>query len=273
MFTTVELTPRIGSEIRTDRKTLLEGVAAAEIRRLLEERGVLVFRELGLTEEEQIAFSKTLGGLDQPGGRKVMKISLDREEQKDSPGLVEYLQGSFYWHIDGATDDVPALATLLTGRRLSETGGQTEFANTYAAYEALPEAEKEALAKVQVVHAFEAAQRYVKPEPSYDELMGWRRRPPKTHPLIWTHRSGRKSLVLGATASHVEGMSREEGAALLCRLRDWATQPQFVYQHRWAIGDLLIWDNTGTMHRVTPYPLDSGRLMTRTSLLGEEAVA
>jgi alpha-ketoglutarate-dependent taurine dioxygenase len=273
MFTTVELTPRIGSEIRTDRKTLLEGVAAAEIRRLLEERGVLVFRELGLTEEEQIAFSKTLGGLDQPGGRKVMKISLDREEQKDSPGLVEYLQGSFYWHIDGATDDTPALATLLTCRRLSDTGGLTEFANTYAAYDALPEAEKEALAGVRVVHAFEAAQRYVKPEPSYAELMGWRGRPPKSHPLIWTHRSGRKSLILGATASHVEGMDREEGAALLCRLRDWATQPQFVYQHRWAIGDLLIWDNTGTMHRVTPYPLDSGRLMTRTSLLGEEAVA
>jgi alpha-ketoglutarate-dependent taurine dioxygenase len=79
--------------------------------------------------------------------------------------------------------------------------------------------------------------------------------------------------VLGATASHVEGMDREEGTALLCRLREWATQRQFVYQHEWTVGDLVIWDNTGVMHRVLPYPLESARLMTRTSLLGEEAVA
>jgi alpha-ketoglutarate-dependent taurine dioxygenase len=79
--------------------------------------------------------------------------------------------------------------------------------------------------------------------------------------------------VLGATASHIEGMSLEEGRALLCRIREWTTQPQFVYQHHWHVGDLVIWDNTGVMHRVQPYPLDSGRMMHRTTLVGEEALA
>ena len=108
-----------------------------------------------------------------------------------------------------------------------------------------------------------------------EELMRelWRIAAPKTHPLVWTHRSGRKSLVLGSTASHIEGMGRAEGRALLDELLDWATQPQFVYRHEWRLGDMLMWDNTGTMHRAEPYAQDSGRLMHRTTLLGEEAFA
>ena len=65
-------------------------------------------------------------------------------------------------------------------------------------------------------------------------------------------------------------MTLEEGRVLLCRLNEWATQPKYVYQHSWRMGDLIIWDNTGTLHRAVPYPLDSGRLMHRTTLVGEE---
>lgn len=83
-------------------------------------------------------------------------------------------------------------------------------------------------------------------------------------------RSGRKSLLLGATADYVIGLPVEESRALLARLRDWATQPQYIYRHEWQRGDLLIWDNTGTMHRALPYAVDSGRLMHRTVLAGEE---
>jgi alpha-ketoglutarate-dependent taurine dioxygenase len=119
----------------------------------------------------------------------------------------------------------------------------------------------------------EISQRYWHPEPSYAELRAWQKMPPRTLPLVWKHRSGRKSLVLGATASHVEGIDLREGWALLTRLRDWATQPQFVYRHEWKLGDVVIWDNTGTMHRAMPYPLDSGRLMHRTKLHGEEPFA
>jgi alpha-ketoglutarate-dependent taurine dioxygenase len=239
---------------------------------ILDKRGVLVFRELGLTGEEQRAFAETLGEIgSQLGGRKVVDISL----HKDSNGVMaDYLKGSVYWHFDSATEDVPTRASLLTARRLSDVGGDTLFANMYGAYEALPEEDKEAIANLRAVHSIEASQLYVWPEATVAQLMEWRKLkgPSKAHPLVWTHRSGRKSLVLGASVSHVEGMGVEDGRLLLIRLREWATQPQFVYRHKWKLGDLVIWDNTGTMHRAEPYPLDSGRLMTRTSLKGVETL-
>jgi alpha-ketoglutarate-dependent taurine dioxygenase len=123
-----------------------------------------------------------------------------------------------------------------------------------------------------VVHTVEASQRAVHPNPSEQQVSEWQTFRPKTHPLVWTHRSGRKSLVLGTHASYIEGMPLEEGRQLIKRLMDWATQPRFVYQHNWKIGDMLIWDNTGTMHRVLPYDIHSGRTMHRTTLLGEEAL-
>jgi alpha-ketoglutarate-dependent taurine dioxygenase len=79
--------------------------------------------------------------------------------------------------------------------------------------------------------------------------------------------------VLGLTVSSIEGMEAEEGRALLDRMQDWATQPKFVYRHGWTIGDFLIWDNTGVMHRVEKYPADSGRLLSRITLAGEEPLA
>ena len=123
---------------------------------------------------------------------------------------------------------------------------------------------------LRVVHSAERTQYYVTPEMSYEEVRFWQQSPTKSCPLVWTHRSGRKSLLLGATCDYVEGMAIEESRALLAKLRDWATQPQFVYRHEWAPGDLLIWCNTGTMHRALPYALDSGRLMHRVVLAGEE---
>ena len=96
--------------------------------------------------------------------------------------------------------------------------------------------------------------------------------PQRVHPLVWTHRSGRKSLVLGVTTSHVEGMDEAEGRQLLASLLDHATAPDRVYSHQWEVGDLVIWDNRGTLHRVTPYPEDSGRLMHRVTLVGDEPI-
>jgi alpha-ketoglutarate-dependent taurine dioxygenase len=92
-------------------------------------------------------------------------------------------------------------------------------------------------------------------------------------PLVWNHRSGRKSLVLGCTAYKVQDMDFKEGTELLVKLREWATQPDFVYRHEWTVGDCVIWDNTGTMHRAIPYDPNSGRMMHRTKLEGEEAFA
>ena len=264
-----DLTPNIASEIQADVETLLSGRAAGQIRALLEERGVIAFRELGLTDEQQVAFTSTLGQLVDEGENHIYKITMDTSKNEGA----DYLKGAFYWHIDGTNLEVPIFASIMSAHALSETGGDTEFCNTYAAYEALPEADKQAIEGLQVVHSVATSQRFWKPEPSYAEFRAWRERGTNTLPLVWKHRSGRKSLVLGCTCDHVVGMSRDESDDLLCRLRDWATQPQFVYRHQWKLGDLVIWDNTGTMHRAMPYPMDSDRMMHRTKLHGEEPFA
>lgn len=265
---TTDLTPRIGTQIKVDRAELLKGRHSKRIRDLLEQRGVVIFRGLNLNDDEQLALSKTLGEVIPQGEKGLYKITLE-ESAHDT---VDLLHGTFCWHIDGTCDDVPTRASILNPRKLSETGGQTEFANTYAAYEDLPESDKKAIDKLRVVHMQETLQRHVFPNPTDEQVVRWRSRPTKTHPLVWTHRSGRKSLVLGMTATSIEGMPYTEGLSLINRLQAWASQPKYVYSHAWQMGDLLIWDNTGVMHRVQRYPVDSGRLLQRTTLVGEEAL-
>jgi alpha-ketoglutarate-dependent taurine dioxygenase len=268
-ISTIDLTPRIGTQVITDAETLASGAISAELRELLEQRGVLIFRDVNLSDAQQLSLSESMGKVVKHGDNPIQQITLDMK----LTATAEYLKGSFYWHIDGATDGTPNLAALLGARHLCSEGGQTHFANTYAAWDDLPESEKSTLEKIRVVHSFDAAQRVVYPQPTYAQAQAWQKHGKKIQPLVWTHRSGRKSLVLGCTASHIEGMDYEEGRMLLCKLLDWATQPQYVYHHEWALGDLLIWDNTGTMHCVTPYDPESGRLMHRTTLAGEEMLA
>jgi alpha-ketoglutarate-dependent taurine dioxygenase len=263
-----DLTTHIASELKIDKRTLLQGGISAEIRGWLEQRGVIIVRGINLNDEEQIAFTRTLGPTVNANKDKISKISIDPAESPKA----DYIRGAFFWHIDGTMLPEPIGAAVLTGRRLSATGGDTEFCNTYAAYDALPNDLKEQIATLKVVHTLEASQRYVTPEPTYAEVQEWQTYPDRILPLVWRHISGRKSLVLGATASHVVGMSPRESSALLTRLRDWATQPQFVYRHQWTVGDMVIWDNTGTMHRATLYPLDSGRMMHRTQTAGIESI-
>lgn len=263
----VDLTPRIGSEIRTDLDTLLGGSEAETIRAALEQRGVIFFRGLEMTDEQQVAIARTLGNTVQSEGEDgIYKISLDENVNQRA----KYLRGSMFWHFDGSLQPFPNLAAVLRAIKLSDTGGETEFCNTYAAYDDLQQEDKDAIAELRVVHSAERSQYYVTPEMTYDEVAFWQKSPTKECPLVWKHESGRKSLLAGATADYVIGLPPEESRALLARLRDWATQPQYVYRHDWQPGDLLIWSNTGTMHRVLSYPVDSGRLMHRTILAGEE---
>jgi len=276
-FEVIDLKDRIGCEVRTDKETLLSGEHAAEIRALMERRGVIAFRQINMTDEEQIAFTHTLGTFAHEEGEKtadgkdaVYPITMD---ESINP-IASYLKGAFYWHIDGTMSDKPILASIMSSRALSAPGtGQTEFCNTYAAWDELPEDEKAALEKLKVHHAMWRSQLYWNPEPSYALLQQWKSRGQTTLPLVWKHRTGRKSLVLGATALQVVGMDWPESEDLLVRLRDWATQDRFVYRHEWTLGDMVIWDNTGTMHRAMAYDHKSGRLMHRTKLEGEEAFA
>lgn len=274
-FDVTDVAPKIGSAIHTDKQTLLSGARRKEIREVMERRGVVLFPEISLTDEEQIAFTHTLGtfaheaGESKDGKDTIYPITMDTSINPNA----SYLKGAFFWHIDGTMSDKPILASIMSSRRLSESGGDTEFCNTYAAWDELPEDEKEQIEGLKVVHAMWRSQLYWEPEPSYNLLKGWMSRGRNTLPLVWKHSSGRKSLVLGATALQVEGMEIAESEALLVRLRTWATQPRFVYRHHWKLGDMVIWDNTGTMHRALHYDHKSGRLMHRTKLEGEEAFA
>jgi alpha-ketoglutarate-dependent taurine dioxygenase len=268
-FATSNLTPRIGTQIDSDLGTLLDGSHAREIRELLEQRGVIVIRRINFSDPQQLEFARTLGKVIDHGDKGIMKITLD---PKENP-MADYLRGTVLWHIDGFGDDIPTLSSMLSARRTSPIGGQTEFANTYAAFDDLPEKRKQELQRLRVVHTMAATQRDVFPNPTPEQSSAWARFPDKVHPLVWTHRSGRKSLVLGSSASHLVGLEVKEGRALLDELLAWATQPKFVYRHEWAVGDFVMWDNTGCMHRVEAYPADSGRMMHRTTLVGEEAIA
>ncbi len=269
-FDVVDLSPRIGSEIKIDAETLVNGGRAGEIREILERRGVVLFRNLPIDDDQQVAIARTLGEIPANEGEGgIYKITLDPKLNAKA----DYLKGSLMWHADGSLQPRPNLGALLRPIRLSSTGGETEFCNTYAAWDDLPREEQEALEKLRVVHSVERSQYYVRPEMPYEEVKMWQETPPRSLPLVWTHQSGRKSLLLGSTADYVEGLSVEASRALLARLRDWATQPHYVYHHQWRLGDLLVWDNTGTMHRVLPYPPDGGRLLHRTILAGEEPLA
>jgi alpha-ketoglutarate-dependent taurine dioxygenase len=268
-FEVLHLRDRIGAEIRTDAATLLTADVAAEVRRQLLARGVLVFKELHLADEQQVALARMMGSVREEGEKGIFKITLD----KGANARADYLKGSFNWHVDGTHDDLPVFASLLSGRTLSPVGGQTEFVNSYAAYEELPQETKDRIDGLKAVHSVEVSMRRGGVEPTEANLAYWRSLPDKTHNLVWTHKSGRKSLLIGCHASHIAGMDKAEGQQLLQELLEWATQPKFKYRHEWSVGDMLIWDNTGVLHRVEPYPLDSGRVMHRTTLLGEEAFA
>lgn len=262
---------KIGARVLESKAALLSGELATELRNLLEERGVLVFPELHFTEDEQISFTKTLGNYvpeREDGG--ATKITLD---PAINAMTAEYLKGSLYWHLDGTMNDTPVLASILCGKTLSKEGGDTHFSNTYAAYEALSEEEKAEYEKMAVWHAAWASMFFYNPEPTDDVLNNYLRIGERELPLVWKHKSGRKSLVLGCTAYEVRDKSYKESKVILNNLLNHATKDEFVYKHQWTVGDMVIWDNTGTLHRATPYDPMSGREMRRTKLEGEEAFA
>lgn len=268
---TEAIKPKIGSRVLNSKEELLSGKLSVGIRDLMEQRGVLVFPQISFSDEEQIAFTKTLGKFapERAGGDEVIsKITLDPNESGES---AEYLKGSLYWHIDGTRNDVPILASLLSCKKPSPKGtGNTGFANCYAAFDALSDEDKTKYDGLQVLHAPWATVFYHEPEPSLAKLQGYIRIGENELPLVWTHESGRKSLVLGNTAQSVVGKSPSESALILHGLRDWATSEAFTYSHEWEAGDMVIWDNTGTLHRAEWYDPDCGRMMHRTKLEGEE---
>lgn len=281
-LSSLELSPRMGSRVEITREELVGGAHAAELRALLDQRGVLLFRGVAPDSDELRAIARTLGDLRigaskrgadgkvlTEGDEGLLKVSLDPEV---NPEYARFLIGNHLWHMDGTYEEVPPLATLFTPYRLSRTGGDTCFANTYAAFEDLPREEQAELEKLRVVHTMQAALFPAKRDCTPEEFAVWCSYPQRSHPLVWHHRSGRKSLVLSTSGAYVEGMHPAESHDLLERLMRHATQDKYVYRHKWQTGDLVIWDNTGAMHRVLPFDKESGREFHRCTLNGEEPI-
>ncbi|MBV8804050.1 MAG: TauD/TfdA family dioxygenase [Sinobacteraceae bacterium] len=259
--------PNIGAVVHADREALRDEMFARRCLQLLDERGVLVFPQIGLSDAEQLAFTDKLGARVNFtfSANDVYTVTLDPKINNEP----EYVLGTFFWHMDGLTQKIARpKATVLSARRIASKGGQTEFASTYAAYKHLPAEEKREIDNLRVVHSVVASLREVA---TVEEIDPVRRGFSQEHPLVWTDPSGRKALLVGYTADYVVGMSKPESRALLARLLEWSAQPDFTYRHQWQVGDLVVWDNCGALHRVIPYDRESGRTMHRTSVAGVAA--
>ena len=188
--------------------------------------------------------------------------------------MADYFAGNFGWHIDGCTpntDAYPPMVTMLSAQIVAE-GADTEFASTYTAYDELTDEEQQACASLRVLHRFESAVLPFLDNPTPEHLARLRAQPTKVHPLVWTHESGRRSLVIGTHADQVEGMSQEDSRALLGDLLERATTPDRVYRHEWQPGDTVLWDNRGLLHHVCAYDTTTPREMWRTTVLGKEPI-
>jgi alpha-ketoglutarate-dependent taurine dioxygenase len=269
------LKPAIGARVHLDRSMIGDPATSQQLLDLIDQHTVLIFPKIGLTDEEQLKLTDSLGetvniSARVPGRQDsaaVYRVTLDKGASIEP----EYVMGTFFWHMDGLTVDVlPPKLTVLSARKLAPKGGQTEFASTKAAYEALPAEEKAELAGLRVLHTVTASVREVVPAEALDEA---RRSLSHEHPLVWTRNNGTKSLVIGSTADQVSGSGHAEGRALLARLLDWTAQPAFSIRHEWQEGDCVVWDNTCALHRVIPYSAESGRMMHRTTVGGIEGVA
>ena len=237
---------------------------------LLEEHSVLLFRELHAGDDAQVSFSRTLGTLVQfpkYPNPNIMEVSFD-------PGNpnAKYLPSNDFWHLDGFMDEIPARASIMSAHEVTDVGGETGFASTYAAYDDLSAAEKEHFAGLRVIHSMAKVQRLSYPNPTAEQEADWARWADREHPLVWKHESGRKSLVFGSSAARIIGMDLDESQAILADLERRATTPDRIYKHTWAVGDLVIWDNTGLLHRACEFDRSTPRRMHRTTLAGQEPV-
>ena len=272
VIATKKLSATVGAEVLdVDRDRLLHDPdLPGGILDALEEHGALLFREIGVDDDEEVAFGRRLGDLVARPGHPIPEITVITQDP-DNP-LADYFKGNMQWHIDGAMDDVPCKAGILSARVVEAGDSGTEFASTYAAYDDLTDDEKERFDGLRVIHSLETTLSRVYPDPTPEQLADWRTRPLREHPLVWEHRSGRKSLVMGATAGYIVGMDQDEGRAILADLLARGTCPERVLRHDWTVGDLVIWDNTGVLHRVTDIDPTSRRELHRATVAGDEPI-
>ena len=178
--------------------------------------------------------------------------------------------GAAIWHTDGSWAKERGLATMLYGMVLPKSGGDTLFADMVAAYDGLSEAMKQQLEGLIAVHSldYSRSQTTAKQQMTDEQK---RAAPPVEHSVIRVHPdSGRKSIYLGQHASHIVGMPIDEGRKLIRQINEHATQPRYVYIHRWLPRDFVMWDNRQVLHKATDFDwINDVRTMRRTTTVGE----
>jgi len=261
------LHPHIGAEIRGADLTRpvppddLAAIDAAFLR-----HAVLVFPRQPLSDEQQIVFSQHFGPLetspDYAGSKKsrLMRREISDISNLDAEGQVMsaedkrllFNRGNQLWHTDSSFKFVPARCSLLSAREIPPEGGETEFADLRAAYDALPEERQRKLDGLVAEHSIFRSRALIGFTEFNEEIRS--ELPPVPQLIVRRHAgSGRKTLYLASHASHIVGWPVEEGRRLIEELIAFATEPRFVYRHRWRVGDLVMWDDRCTMHRGRPY--------------------
>ncbi len=244
----------------------LDAADLAAVKAAFATYAVLIFPDQQLTQEQHLAFAAVFGPLEltiavhrKEAPLRVRKefadvSNLNHKDKvwgKDSRTR-QFQLANRLWHTDSSFKRLPALASLLYARAIAPAGGHTEFADERAAYDALPEAMKRRLEGLVAEHSiFNSRGRLGFTNFSEEERQGL---PPVPQVLVRViPESGRRSLYLASHAGRVFGMPDAEGRALIDELIEHATQRQFVYTHRWRVGDLVMWDDRCTMHRGTAF--------------------
>jgi alpha-ketoglutarate-dependent 2,4-dichlorophenoxyacetate dioxygenase len=251
---------------RVDLRQVHDRETLAWIRAGMDEYAVLVVRDQPFADDEQIAFAQRLDGQlhSKTGISALQKSRLGNEALGDISNLDEngeimkpddrrrmYGLGNRLWHTDASFQDPPGRYSMLSAKIVPAVGAETEFADMRAAYDALSAETKAQLEGLRVHHSIAHSRQTLGFEFSRDEQEALKG---AVHPLIRTiPRSHRRSLYVASHASRIIDWPVPEGRLLLRDLIEHATQPEFVYRHSWRVGDLVIWDNRGTMHRARPF--------------------
>ena len=272
-----KLSPSLGARVLIAPEEAVRDGIPGELLDALNRYNVLLFPQVHMDDDTFLALTRAMGEKHEvkatddgsaPSNKGIFRIARDKDDKSQR----EFILGNDFWHIDGMNYDVPVKATLLKCERAPSEGGDTGFANLHAAWEAMPEERKRQIEGLRVGHCISASLRRLYDAPTPEDFARWDAIFSRVeHPLVWKQASGKATLLIGSTANDIAGMSDEEGRALLDELLDWCTQERFTYRHKWSDGDLVIFNNSGLLHKSYPYPDSAGRVMHRTTLKGTES--
>lgn len=241
---------------------------------------VLLFRNQAIDDHAHATFAANfgtpLGFLSEAGKNRSRYIYEASNTDTDGHLLpagsepVEVLKINWHWHTDGCYRVMPNFGVVLRALEVPVSGGDTIFANMQHAWEALSTLQKFRLRKLMCRHSFSHMIEHCGMTPVTKEEVD--KLPTVLHPIVWQHSGGGQSLFLSPPyMSQIEGLSYADTRSLVDELTSWATADRFLYQHHWQPGDVLIWDNRWTMHKVTPYDLlHNRRVMRGATLVGTE---